>query len=337
MRLTLLILAILISGCDHQQLLEIRGNTMGTTYSVKVVDSPIGEKALKAELEAELQRINQLMSTYIGDSELSRLNRAEVNQWIALSADTLRVIEVGLELSRLSNGSFDVTVGPLVNLWGFGPGSGAGDKDKVPSEASIREAMDRVGYQFIKVQDKTLKKEKPVYIDLSAIAKGYGVDRLVEILEKHDSTNYLAEIGGELRGRGRNERGTHWNIAIERPASSERAPFTTLAIDNYAVATSGDYRNYFEINGTRYSHTIDPKMGKPISHSLASVSVLAETTVLADGWATTLNVLGHDRGLALAEAQNIAALFIIKEPGGFREVSSTRFLQYISNKGSEYD
>lgn len=337
MRLTLLILAILISGCDHRQLLEIRGNTMGTTYSVKVVDSPIGEKELKAELETELQRINQLMSTYIGDSELSRLNRAEVNQWIALSVDTLRVIELGLELSRFSNGSFDVTVGPLVNLWGFGPGSGAGDKDKVPSEASIREAMGRVGYQFIKIQGKTLKKEKPVYIDLSAIAKGYGVDRLVEILEKHHSTNYLAEIGGELRGRGRNERGTHWNIAIERPDSSERAPFTTLAIDNYAVATSGDYRNYFEINGTRYSHTIDPEIGKPISHNLASVSVLAETAVLADGWATTLNVLGPDRGLALAEAQNIAALFIIKESGGFREISSTRFLQLISNTGSGHD
>jgi thiamine biosynthesis lipoprotein len=328
MRLTLLLLIILVSACDSQQLLVIKGNTMGTTYMVKVVDAGVDEKTLKAGIESELLRLNQLMSTYIDDSELSRLNRAEVNRWIELSEDTMAVIRAGLKFSRLSAGSFDMTVGPLVNLWGFGPGGGG---DAVPSKASIRAARDRVGYQLVEVRDNALWKQKPVAIDLSAIAKGYGVDQIATLLEKHQISHYLIEIGGELRAKGRNERGTHWRIAIERPVSTERSPFTTLPVNNFALATSGDYRNYFEVDGLRYSHTIDPKTGKPITHRLASVSVLAESALLADGWATAFNVMGPEAGMALAEEQNVAALFIIKDGEGFREALSSAFLPYISN------
>lgn len=327
MKSVLLILLFLISGCDQSELLTIRGNTMGTTYMVKVVDASEVEQELKTEIESELHRINLLMSTYTEESELSRLNIAETDTWFTLSSETLKVMTASLRFSQLSGGAFDMTVGPLVNLWGFGPMAGS---DEIPSSDAVGRARAKVGYQWVEIDGNRLKKNRDVYIDLSAVAKGYGVDRLVELLENKGLKNYLVEIGGELRARGQNERQEFWVIAIESPEVAARSLFKALSIEDIAVATSGDYRNFFEIDGKRFSHTIDPLTGYPVEHSLASVSVLAETALLADGWATTLNVMGEEKGMALAEEQNLAALFIIRSEDGFKEAPSSAFKAYVS-------
>lgn len=304
---------------------------MGTTYSVKIARAKVDqgdEDALKAVLDEELDRINALMSTYRPDSELSRFNRAPVGEWFDVHPDTLEVVELAGELSTLSDGSFDVTVGPLVNLWGFGPDPAT---DEVPPDDAIEAALARVGFDKLSVGDGQLRRDADIYVDLSAIAKGYAVDRLATLLDAHGYEDYLVEVGGELRARGMSARGTPWRIAIERPDVAQRVPFTAIEVRDMALATSGDYRNYFEVDGQRYSHTIDPSTGRPIGHNLASVTVLAPTAALADGMATAINVMGAERGLALAEARNLAVFVIMKGSEGFIERHSSAFEVYLDD------
>jgi thiamine biosynthesis lipoprotein len=221
-----------------------------------------------------------------------------------------------------------VTVGPLVNLWGFGPGRG---EDRVPSATEVEEARARVGYARLEVRDPppAVRKAIPdLYVDLSAIAKGYGVDRVSEYLESQGVGRYLVEVGGEVRGRGRNARGTPWKVAVERPAEGERAAYAVVEVDGVGVATSGDYRNFFEKDGRRYSHTIDPATGRPVTHALASVTVVSDTCMTADALATGLNVLGPEAGYALAEREGIAALFIVREGQGFARRATAAFARY---------
>lgn len=320
-RLIVVIAALLLSSCgDNKNSRVLHGSTMGTTWSVKLGSQPTGGSAsLQKAIEARLVIINQQMSTYDPNSELSTFNQSKSTDWHAVSPELATVINAALTLSRLSDGMFDPTIGPLVNLWGFGPEH---SDDNIPSSAAIAAATAKTGYQQLELRSQplSLRKRNPeLYIDLSAIAKGYGVDEIATLVERHGVTDYLAEIGGELRGNGKSSKGAPWRIGIEKPVPGERTATNVIELNNKAIATSGDYRNYFEKNGRRFSHTINPKTGQPITHTLASVSVVSSSTMLSDGWATTLMVLGPEKGLALANEQKLAVLMLVKTDTGFIE------------------
>lgn len=328
----LILLVPFLTACGQQPLHVMSGNTMGTTYTIKIVDDNfegknLSEEILGSRLDAELQRINGLMSTYDDTSELSRFNQASISELFPVSLEIQEILHMSKMIHDQSNGAFDVTVGPLVNLWGFGPGH---SRDIVPSDEAIAAAKALTGFELLIVGDGNLGKKADVYVDLSAIAKGYAVDQLAKILDAERVTNYLIEVGGELRARGLNNRNVPWTVAVEKPDSLSRSVFRIIELRNMSMATSGDYRNYFEVNGNRYSHTIDPRTGWPINHRVASVTVIAPSAALADGYATAIDVLGIEEGLKLAEAQNLAVLVIIKTEDGFEERSSSALDAYIA-------
>ncbi len=303
---------------------------MGTTYSVKVTDEVDGEKLAQA-IEQRLQEVNQLMSTYIFDSEISRLNQLAIGDSMVLSEENRKMFQLSERLHAESQGKFDVTLGPLISLWGFGADPSRID---VPDTADIEAALAELGTSKIKLSDGQVTKVDAVSVDFSAIAKGFGVDEVARIVEMAGGKNYLVEIGGELRAKGVNQRGQTWRIGIETPDLQQRVPFTAVPLNDLAMATSGDYRNYFEVNGKRYSHTLDPETGYPITHNLASVTVLAKSAAEADGYATALNVMGAEQGMALAEALNLPVLFILKENDGFVMQTSRSFDTYMAKNRS---
>lgn len=302
---------------------------MGTTYNVKFVSIDAVDKLeLTQQIEQSLIDINLLMSTYIQDSELSRFNQWNSIKPFPMSATTLKVLNEAKRLSDMSEGMLDVTVGPLVNLWGFGPKS---QPVKIPTEALINMTRKLVGIDKLTIGPSWASKAEPaLYVDLSTIAKGYAVDQLAELLGTHAITNYLVEIGGEMRLSGVKASGTPWKIAIEKPETEQRAVQKIISIGTNAVATSGDYRNYYESDGVRYSHLINPNTGYPISHNLVSVTVVHPSSMTADGLATALNVMGKEKALALAETFNIAVLLITKEKDSFTEYTSAKFEQLVT-------
>ncbi len=314
----------------HVAELHLSGRTMGTTYSVKYrprQDIP-SQKAMQIEVDALLTEINQTMSTYDPESELSRFNRMRTTDWVPVSASLLAVLKAALEIGAQSEGAFDITVGPLVNLWGFGPEF---HHDHIPLESDIAAARTRSGLDKVTLSDTqpAIRKHRPdVFLDLSGIAKGYGVDRVAELMTAHGLEHYMVEIGGEIRVRGLKAHDTPWRIAIEKPLSGERSVQTMLALSDIALATSGNYRNFFEIAGRRYSHTIDPTTGWPVDNHLVSVTVLADTSMRADAWATAFQVLGPERGLAIAERLGLPVLFIIERDGQFEERVCCGFQRY---------
>ena len=328
----LLLPLLACTPAPEHQVLELQGATMGTSYSIQVVDLPSGvdPNALRDRIATELDRVNALMSTYRESSELSGFNRSRSTDWIPVSPQLASVVKEAIWTSEVSGGAFDATVGPLVNLWGFGPGKRT---DTPPADDRIAQARAHVGYHKLSVRQEppALRKSDPdLYLDLSAIAKGYGVDRVAELLERTGITDYLVEIGGELRGRGQNGRGRPWRIAVERPDPGVREVERIVELRGGAMATSGDYRNFFEQDGKLYSHTIDPTTGRPVTHNLASVTVLAPRTAKADALATALLVLGPKAGPALAESLGIPALFIQRTPDGYEERQSGTFDSHLA-------
>ncbi len=330
---TLFVSLLLLSGCDTQpqsQVLSVSGPTMGTTYTVKWVSAePASAERIGARLQQSLASVNQAMSTYIEDSELSRFNREASGYSVVVSSGLFEVLQLAQGISASTQGAFDVTVGPLVNLWGFGPD---GRVTHVPDPALIEQARQRVGYQHLQLDPVELRitKTANLYLDLSAIAKGYAVDELARVLEHEGVTRYLVEIGGELRARGLKPDAGNWRIAIESPLEQGRSVQRVIRVDESGVATSGDYRNYFEEDGVRFSHTLDPTTGRPITHRLASVTVLRSTCAEADALATALTVMGAERGYQYAVENNVAAFFIVKSDAGFVERMTPEFEQYLS-------
>lgn len=326
----LLLAVFVLSGCQRtpqEKVIGFDGLTMGTSYSLRWVDTePDRVNELRPQAEALLAEINQQMSTYIEDSELSRFNQAPAGTRMQVSPALAEVVGEALRISDFSGGAFDVTVGPLVNLWGFGPD---GRIIKAPSAEAVKAVRARTGYHKLTLEGTELSKKGDQYVDLSAIAKGYGVDRLAALLEQAGVKSYLVEIGGELRASGRKPDGQEWRIAIESPVAGERDVERVIAITDAGIATSGDYRNYFEENGQRFSHTIDPRSGAPIRHRLASVTVLRDRCMEADALATTLMVLGDQAGYDFAVEQGIAAFFIIKQEDGFVERTTPEFEHYL--------
>lgn len=308
---------------------------MGTTYTVKVVQQPevsIDLIALQAEIDDALIQVNALMSTYDPNSELSQLNKADADVAFPISEQTEFVLTEALRLYQLSEGSLDVTVGPLVNLWGFGP-----DKrpEMIPTQAQLTDIAYFVGIDKFTLEAGVVTKlHAKVYIDLSPIAKGYGVDVVSDILEQHHIQNYLVEIGGEMRVAGKKPQNVDWRIAIEKPIAGARAVQKEMSIGNNAVATSGDYRNYFEQDGVRYSHLIEPKTGYPIQHNLVSVTVIHPSSMIADGWATALNVMGTEKAKLIAQRNDLAVFMVFKLDGEFVEYASPAF-EKITKRYSE--
>jgi thiamine biosynthesis lipoprotein len=303
---------------------------MGTTYTVKyrpTQNSP-SLKTIQTDVDALLGEINHIMSTYDPESELSRFNRMRTTDWVSASAPLRDVLKTALEIGAQSEGAFDITVGPLVNLWGFGPEV---HPDRIPRETDIAAARTRSGLDKIALSETqpAMRKHRPdVFLDLSGIAKGYGVDRVAELMTARGIEHYVVEIGGEIRVRGLKDHDIPWRIAIEKPLSGERSVQTILSLSDIALATSGNYRNFFEIAGRRYSHAIDPTTGWPVDHHLVSVTVLADTSMRADAWATAFQVLGPERGMAIAERLNLPVLFVIERDGQFEERLCCAFQRY---------
>lgn len=290
------------------------GPTMGTRYSVSVVltGSDANISVLKKAVDDRLAAINRQMSTYDSDSELSRFNKYEGDDWFAVSSETAQVVAYALLVAKESAGAFDPTVGPAVNLWGFGPD---GRRATSPSDEQIAAALSRIGYQHVAAQldPPALRKKVPdVYLDLSAVAKGYAVDAVTELLIEQGIESSMVEIGGEVRVQGRKPGDVPWKIGIEQPDETGRSVREVLELADMSLATSGDYRNYFEDQGVRYSHTIDPTTGRPVQHLLATVSVVADTCMEADALATALLVMGEEKGYDWCEDHDVAALFLIR-------------------------
>lgn len=333
MRVLFSLLCLLaLAGCDwfegDRELVAIAGQTMGTTYQVKAVAPPEGVTAetLRRAAEQALAEVNGKLNNWDRDSEISVFNAARSTDPITPSPELTTVMAEAFRLHEISGGRFDVTLAPLIDLWGFGPGK---PKGKLPDDAAVEEALEAVGMRDVLVFDAAapmLKKNRPgATVNLSAIAKGYGVDRIAAKIEELGVEEYLVEIGGDLICKGRNAAGDDWQIGVEKPDAGTRNVQLIMPVSGFGVATSGDYRNFVEKDGKRYSHIIDPVTGRPVTHALASVTVLADTAMAADGLATALLVLGPDEGLALAEREGVATYFIIRADGGYKTVMSSRF------------
>jgi thiamine biosynthesis lipoprotein len=314
--------------------LTLSGSTMGTYYRVTIASPPasLELEKLKTEITELLVEINAQMSTYISDSELSRFNDYKMTDWFPVSFETAMVVAEGIKIHQLTEGAFDITVGPLVNLWGFGP---PGKSEDIPTVKQISESLKKVGSNHLKsrLSPPALKKEiVDLYVDLSGIAKGFGVDSIANLLETQGLMNYIVDIGGEMKTRGRKNANSPWRIAIESPIVDKKEIQQVINLNDQAIATSGDYRNYFEKDGKRYSHEINPRTGYPIQHRLASVTVLDSSCMRADALATALIVLGPEKGFQLAEKESNAALFIIKGEDGFFEKETTKFKREYYDK-----
>ena len=329
--LIIIFLMIGIGACqsNNYKILLINGLTMGTTYSIKIktADAAVNKEKIRADIEKILLEINQKMSTYIVDSELSVINFSNSLDSNLISDDLFKVISHANTISKTTNGAFDITVGPLVNLWGFGPNK---SENKIPSNEEIELIKKNIGYMKIYLNKETtsIKKLHPdLYVDLSGIAKGFAVDKIALYLNSYNLENYLVEIGGELIAKGTNEDNEVWQIGIENPNNNLAK---IIGLKDIAMATSGDYRNYFEKNGVRYSHTINPNTGKPIKHKLASVTVLDKTAMNADALATAFMVLGPAKTIELANELKIGVYLIIKNDENFYEEYNEYFEPFIS-------
>lgn len=327
-----LLLSLLLTGCGGgRDYVQLEGATMGTYYRVTAQCPAVSLPSLSEDLAGELETVNGQMSTYLPDSELMRFNRTEPGGWVDVSPELATVLDAALALSRLSGGAFDVTVSPLVNLWGFGPGGGI---SSVPGDELVESTRERVGWRFLEVDSdgSRARRTRAVEVDLSAIAKGHGVDRLGDLLQARECSDYLVDIGGEVKGKGMSPSGRAWRIGVEVPDADRMGAIQRiLRLEDLAVATSGDYRNFLEFEGHRYSHTIDPRSGYPVTHGLASVTVLHESAMWADGLATAFNVLGPEAGFQLAEETGTPALFLIRHPEGFEERYTAPLLNHLDD------
>ena len=300
------------------------GQTMGTTYAVKIQQqlSPEQRAQVQERIDLELAAVNSSMSTWQQDSELSRFNRQPPGEPMETSEGLRAVVRMAKGVWRESGGAFDPTIGPLVDLWGFGPTAATG---QVPDAADIELALVQVDFPAVSLGEQTLSREREdLRLDLSAIAKGYGVDQVSLALTELGYERHMVEVGGEVRAGSAKSDGEPWRIAVERP-DAQGGIQEVVALEGLSMATSGDYRNFFESNGERKSHTLDPRTGQPISHGLASVTVLHPECALADAYATALNVMGPEQGMALAETLQLPVLMLVRSGDGLEELRSSHF------------
>ncbi|WP_462173787.1 FAD:protein FMN transferase [Pseudoalteromonas xiamenensis] len=322
-----------LSACSpakEERMLEMHGKTMGTTYSIKVFPGNIHieQNTLQAEIDAELVAVNQSMSTYIPDSEINTFNALDAGVVMPISEDFRRVVAESIRLGE-STKTLDVTMGPLIDLWGFGPDKRPTNR---PSQTQLDEMVSRIGVDKLVLTDQGLEKTiNGLRLSFSATAKGYGIDKVAELVEKHNIHNYMIEIGGELRVAGTKAEGEPWRIAIEQPDApmGQRQVHRVLEPGTSGIATSGDYRIFYEMDGEIYTHLIDPATGMPIKHDLVSVTVLHPSAMTADGLATALTVMGMDKAQAYAEEHHLPVYLMSKTSSGIQTWSSTAFKPYL--------
>jgi thiamine biosynthesis lipoprotein len=326
------VMTLLLAGCgDNVE--SFGGPTMGSTYSVKYVRSHGGPdpEQVQARIEALLTEVDEQMSTYRADSLVSRFNDLPAQSCMHLPQPMLDLVRYGDQLSKESDGSFDLTVEPLMDLWGFGP---HGKGERVPSAKDIAQAHHNVGFGHLKIDGTQLCKDVNIRLDFDSIAAGDTVDRVAQLVESLGISSYLVEFTGELKAKGHKPDGSAWRIAIEAPQDNAQIAQLVIALDNLGMSTSGDYRNYFEEHGKRYSHTFDPHTGAPITHNLASVTVVSPSARHADGLSTMLEVLGPDKGYRYAVDHQIAAFFITRETQGFVTRSTPAFTAVLALQGA---
>jgi FAD:protein FMN transferase len=322
----LLALFVFVEGLSAaNDLVTFTGATMGTRYSV-TIPSRDDVAELQQKVDGRLREINGQMSTYDEGSELSRFNQYQGDDWFAVSTDLAQVVKFALKVAESTDGAFDPTVGPAVNLWGFGPD---GRRKQPPSEAEIAAARERIGYENLEVRAEppALKKKRPdLYLDLSAVAKGFAVDEAGDLLARAGCRDSLVVVGGEIRASGRKPDGSHWKIGIEQPDSKGQALERKVQIEDMAIGTSGDWQNSFGHDGVRYSHVIDPRTARPVIHHMAGATVLAGRAIKTDAWATALMVMGDERGIQWCDRNKVAALFFIRGPEGRISARATTYV-----------
>ena len=304
---------------------RLHGPTMATRWSVLCdIDPALEQTVLHRALAAAVEQVDQQMSPWKPDSDLSRLNRAAPEAWVALPPEIMTVLARALEVARQSGGAFDPTVGALVDAWGFGAARGA------PDAAAIRaatQAMHRPTYQNLELEPANgrARKHAPLQVDLCGIAKGYAVDRMIDVLKQHGVAHALAALDGELRALGGQADGQPWAVALESPTPGQRSAHGVLELQDLAVATSGDYRHFVQVGTERLAHTMDARRATPVRNDVASVTVLAPEGMSADAWATALLVAGGDHGLALAQRLGLEVLFLVRRAGRLVDLGLGRF------------
>ncbi|MGI9324461.1 MAG: FAD:protein FMN transferase [Pseudomonadales bacterium] len=327
--LTVVVLLTLL-GCGAQPEHTVHsGNTMGTYYRISLACKPPGS----IDFEAELGSVNQEMSNYDPASTLSQLNRAPLGEWHTIEPALHSVLHYAQGVHKTSEGAFDITIAPVLSLWGFGPD--ARNLEAAPTAQALQQAAALVAMSALELRPDppAARRMADITLDLSALAKGHGVDRIAQLLDDARCEDYLIDIGGEVRARGSAERNRPWRIGVEVPDAERMGAIQRVVrLQDQAIATSGDYRNFIELPAEadsdptrRWSHSIDPRTARPVAHGLASVSVIADLAMQADAWATALTVLGPDQGLALAQRQNMAALFVVRSEAGFEERYTAAF------------
>jgi thiamine biosynthesis lipoprotein len=332
-RLFVYVLLVGLASCAREPPeIVIAGPTMGTTYTVKIAAPrpTLDPHDLRLLIERSLERIDETMSGYREDSEVSRFNALHSDDWFEISPELAHVVTAALEVSAASGGAFDVTVAPVVKAWGFGASDGP--PARLPDAAALAELQRQVGYEKLhaRLSPPALRKDEPsLSVDLNGIAPGYAVDLIAAQLEARGIANFMIDVGGEIRARGRNGAGEKWRIAVESPKEADSAPVAVIGMDGVALATSGEYRNVYERDGVRYSHTIDPRTAHPIRYSVSSVVVVHPEAMYADAWATALNVLGADSGLRLAEHLQLPVMFIVKRGDSFTSKISAPMRNFV--------
>jgi len=327
---SVLAVSALLGCAERVGPVELAGRTMGTSWHVTYTpgSQPMPSQQVLGGIEDILEAVNRSMSTYRADSEISRFNGSPNDEWFAISAGFQQVLQAAVEIGELSGGAYDVTVGPVVDLWGFGPKAGA---DAVPPLSELRAVLAGIGQDKLRLdaQNRRVMKTGELGLDFSSIAKGYGVDQVARWLASLGVSDYLVEVGGEVRLHGHSPRGGPWRIAIEQPDAMTGSVATAISLSDNALATSGDYRNYFEVQGRRYSHTIDPRTGYPISHDLVSVTVVHSLAMMADAWATAFMVMGAEQAMKVALEQGLAVYFIRRTGGSYASSHSPQFERYL--------
>lgn len=303
---------------------RLHGQTMGTTWSVVLgADAPHDDAALHAAVQRALDAVVEQMSPWREDSAISRFNAAPAGSTHVVPDAFATVLGVALEIARISDGTFDPTTGALVDAWGFGP---PGPVARAPDDATLAHLLAASGIARLAFDRhaRTVTQPGGLRLDLSAIAKGFGVDQAVEALQAAGVRDALVEVGGELRALGRRPDGTPWTVSIEHPDGG--AAFTRVRLTDRAIATSGDYRRVRFDGDMRIAHTLDPRTGRPVTHALASATVLHASAMHADALATALMVLGPEAGLAFANRHGLAALLVTRTPGGTATRATPAFI-----------
>jgi thiamine biosynthesis lipoprotein len=325
-------LAGVLFACGNGDTLErFDGPTMGSRYSIQYVRhvATPGPKTVQDEVEKILAEVDRQLSTYRSDSDIERFNALPADSCLVMPGPVLELISVGEQLSSQSDGAFDLTVEPLLNLWGFGPQS---RKEEVPSAEALTEVRRRVGYGHLRIEGDRLCKDAAVAVDFNSIAAGYAVDRIAARFQALGIDSYLAEATGELKALGRKPDGSPWRIALEEPRDDRQVAERVIEVNGYGVSTSGDYRKYFEQGGKRYSHTFDARTGAPVLHNLASVTVIHPSAMMADGLSTLLLILGPEEAWDYAQKQGIGVFFVLRDNDRFVVRTNDAFERMVGGK-----